>query len=51
MKILDRSTNTNSVGYKRFGKRLAKLGFWFFLIKGILWLAAPFIISYLALNS
>ena len=28
-------------------KRIAALGFWFFLIKGILWLAAPVVFYHL----
>ena len=37
------SVNTLANSRARWLKRAAKAGFWFFFIKGMLWLAAPFV--------
>ncbi len=31
---------------RKWLKRAGKIGFWFFLIKGLLWLAAPLVFYY-----
>lgn len=37
--IIDMSTDSR----RKWLKRAGMAGFWFFLIKGLLWLAAPFV--------
>ncbi|MBI2428034.1 MAG: hypothetical protein HYV29_04440 [Ignavibacteriales bacterium] len=51
MRTFDSSSDDNAQNFNRLGKRIAKLGFWFFLIKGLLWLVVPFVLSYISLNS
>ena len=33
-------------GSRKWLKRVGKIGFWFFFIKGMLWLAAPLVFYY-----
>ena len=37
------ATVTTPIDYRKWAKKAGKLGFWFFLIKGTLWMAAPLV--------
>lgn len=50
MRRVDSSSHTNDRNFSRLGTRIAKLGFWFFLIKGLLWIAVPFVLSFFVLK-
>lgn len=51
MRTFGNTSRTETGDFRQLGRKIAKLGFWFFLIKGLLWLTVPFVLSYFALNS